>query len=76
MNEEEKQAIKELKHYGNITSYYKEREYTDIQIEKYINIVLNLIEKQQKVIEKQQNQIKKLNIENQKLFEEVINLKS
>ena len=51
MSKEEKQAIKELKHYGNITSYYKEREYTDIQIEKYINVVLNLIDKQQKVVE-------------------------
>lgn len=52
MSEEEKQAIKELKHYENMTSYYKEREYTDIQIEKYIDTVLNLIEKQQKEIEK------------------------
>jgi hypothetical protein len=58
MSEEEKQAMKELKHYGNITSYYKEREYTDIQIEKYINIVLNLIDKQQKEIEKLKDKIR------------------
>lgn len=58
MSEEEKEAIKELKHYGNMTSYYKEREYTDIQIEKYIDTVLNLIDKQQKQIEEKERQLK------------------
>lgn len=65
MTEEEKEAIKELKHYRDISSYYKEREYTDRQIEKYINIVLNLIGKQQnliKVLEKENDSLKKTKI--------------
>lgn len=48
MNKEEKEAILELKHFSNITAYWKQEEYTNSQIDSYIKIVLNLIEKQQK----------------------------
>ena len=51
MSEEEKEAIVELKHFSNITAYWKQEEYTNSQIDSYIKIVLNLIEKQQKEIE-------------------------
>ena len=51
MSEEEKEAILELKHFSNITAYWKQKEYTNSQIDSYIKIVLNLIEKQQKEIE-------------------------
>lgn len=51
MNEEEKEAILELKHFSNITAYWKQEEYTNSQTNSYIKIVLNLIKKQQKEIE-------------------------
>lgn len=51
LSEEEKKAIKELKHYINITPYWKIREYTNSEIDNYIKIVLNSFEKQQKEIE-------------------------
>lgn len=52
MTEEEKEAILELKHFSNITAYWKQEEYTNSQTDSYIKIVLNLVEKQQKEIEK------------------------
>ena len=51
MNEEEKQVIKELKHFTNMTVFWKEKEYTSSKIDNCINIVLHLIDKQQKQIE-------------------------
>lgn len=51
MLNEEKEAIKELKHYINITEYWKQEEYTNSEIDNYIKIVINLIDKQQKEID-------------------------
>ena len=59
MNEEEKEAILKLKHFSNITAYWKREEYTDSQTNSYIKIVLNLIEKQQKEINKEKEKNKK-----------------
>ena len=59
MSEEEKKAIKELKHYINITPYWKQKEYTNTEIDNYIKIVLNLIDKQQKEIERKNKLIEK-----------------
>ena len=60
MNDEEKKAIVELNHFSNMTAYWKQEEYTNSEIDNYIKIVLNLIEKQQKEIEE-------LKIQNNKL---------
>ena len=51
MTDEEKKAIVELNHFSNMTTYWKQEEYTNSEIDNYIKIVLNLIEKQQKEIE-------------------------
>lgn len=51
MSDEEKKAIVELNHFSNMTAYWKQEEYTNSEIDNYIKIVLNLIEKQQKEIE-------------------------
>ena len=51
MNEEQKQAIKELKHFISMTAFWKEKEYTSYAIDNCIGIVLHLIDKQQKEIE-------------------------
>lgn len=51
MTDEEKKAIVELNHFSNMTAYWKQEEYTNSEIDNYIKIVLNLIEKQQKEIE-------------------------
>ena len=51
MNKEEKEAILELKHFSNETPYWKQEEYSSSEVDSYIKIVLNLIEKQQKEIE-------------------------
>lgn len=37
---------------SNITAYWKQEEYTNSQIDSYIQTILNLIEKQQKELEK------------------------
>lgn len=50
MNEEEKKAIKELKHFISMTAFWKEKEYTSYAIDNCIGIVLHLIDKQQKEI--------------------------
>ena len=51
MSDEEKKAIVELNHFSNMTAYWKQEEYTNSEIDNYIKIVLNLIEKQSKEIE-------------------------
>lgn len=51
MTDEEKKAIVELKHYSSMTAYWKQEEYTNTEIDNYIKIILNLIEKQYKEIE-------------------------
>lgn len=57
MSEEEKKATIELNHFSNITAYWKKQEYTNSEINNYIKIVLNLIEKQSKEIEYLKSQI-------------------
>ena len=52
MNEEEKKAIKEVKHFKELTRYWQEEEYEEKEIAGYIETILNLIEKQQKELEK------------------------
>lgn len=56
----EKKAIKELNHYINITPYWKQEEYTNNDIDNYIKIVLDLVEKQQKDIEEKNIAINKM----------------
>lgn len=51
MTDEEKKTIVELNHFSNMTAYWKQEEYTNSEIDNYIRIILNLIEKQQKEIE-------------------------
>lgn len=51
MNKEEQEAIKELKHYINITPYWKKEEFTSSEVDIYIKIVLNYIDKQEKIID-------------------------
>ena len=51
LSDEEKKAIVELNHFSNMTAYWKQEEYTNSEIDNYIKIVLNLIEKQSKKIE-------------------------
>ena len=51
MTDEEKKAIVELNHFSNMTAYWKQEEYTNSEIDNYIKIVLNLIEKKSKEIE-------------------------
>lgn len=58
MSEEEIKAIKELKHYANITINWKQKEFTDSEINNYIKTTLNLIDKLQKEIESKNKQIK------------------
>lgn len=48
MNEEGKEAIKELKHYVNITPHWKLKEYTFSEVDNYIKTTLNYIEKLEK----------------------------
>ena len=45
---DEKEAIRELKHYINITPSWKFKEYTFNEIDNYIKTALNHIEKLQK----------------------------
>lgn len=51
MSDEEKKAIKEVKHFNQLTRYWQEEEYEEKEIAGYIGIILNLIEKQSKEIE-------------------------
>ena len=51
LSDEEKKAIVELNHFSNMTAYWKQEEYTNSEIDNYIKLVLNLIEKQSKEIE-------------------------
>lgn len=60
MNEEQKQAIKELKHFINMTAFWKEKEYTSYAIDNHIGIVLHLIDEQQKEIELMKTKINKI----------------
>lgn len=41
----------ELNHFSNMTAYWKQEEYTNSEIDNYIKILLDLIEKQSKEIE-------------------------
>lgn len=59
MNEEQKQAIKELKHFTNMTVFWKEKEYTSHEIDNCINIVLHLIDEQQKEKERIEKKLKR-----------------
>ena len=52
LSDEEKKAIVELNHFSNMTAYWKQEEYTNSEIDNYIKIVLNLIEKKSKEIER------------------------
>ena len=52
LSDEEKKAIKEVKHFNQLTRYWQEEEYEEKEIAGYIGIILNLIEKQSKEIEK------------------------
>lgn len=63
MSEEEKKALKEVKHFNRLTRYWQQEEYEEKEIEKYISILLNLIEKQQKQIQN----LKQINEEHRKL---------
>lgn len=58
MNEKEKEAILELKHFINMTLYWQQEEYTSSEIYLYIKDVLNLIEKQENKIANQEKEIK------------------
>lgn len=51
MNEKEKDALIQVKHFNNITRYWQEEEYEEKEIKKYITTILNLIERQDKMIE-------------------------
>ena len=51
MNEKEKDALIQVKHFNNITRYWQEEEYEEKEIKKYITTILNLIEKQDKIIQ-------------------------
>ena len=51
MSDEEKKAIIKLKHYCNLTQYWKNVEYEKPEFDDYIKTILNLIEKQSKEIE-------------------------
>ena len=51
MSEEEKEAIRKLKHYINITPYWKQEEYTSSEVDHYIKIALNHTDKLQKIID-------------------------
>lgn len=58
MSDEEKKAIKEVKHFNQLTRYWQEEEYEEKEIAGYIGIILNLIEKQSKEIEELKDKIK------------------
>lgn len=51
MSDEERKAIKEVNHFKELTRYWQEEEYEEKEIAGYIEIILNLIEKQSKEIE-------------------------
>lgn len=51
LSDKEKKAIKEVKHFNQLTRYWQEEEYEEKEIAGYIGIILNLIEKQSKEIE-------------------------
>ena len=51
MNEKEKDALIQVKHFNNITRYWQEEEYEEKEIKKYITTILNLIEKQEEIIQ-------------------------
>ena len=59
LSDEEKKAIVELNHFSNMTAYWKQEEYTNSEIDNYIKLVLNLIEKQSKEIEELKEKTKK-----------------
>ena len=55
LSDEEKKALKEVKHFNQLTRYWQEEEYEEKEIAGYIATVLNLIEKQSKEIEELKN---------------------
>ena len=64
LSDEEKKAIKELKHFKELTRYWQEEEYEEKEIAGYIETILNLIKKQSKEIEelKEKNRQGKMRI--------------
>ena len=60
MNEEEKKAIVELKHYANITTHWKQEEFTDSEIDNYIKLTLNYISKLRKELDKKDKVINEI----------------
>lgn len=72
MSEEEKKAIVELKHFSNLSAYWKEEEYTNSETDNYVKSVLNLIEKQQSVINEMAKQLAGLTIWNTEKDEPLI----
>ena len=57
LSDEERKAIKEVKHFKELTRYWQEEEYEEKEIAGYIETILNLIEKQSKEIEEMKKQI-------------------
>ena len=67
LSDEEKKAIKEVKHFNQLTRYWQEEEYEEKEIAGYIEIILNLIKKQSKEIEELKDKCKELIFEKQEL---------
>ena len=57
LSDEEREAIKEVKHFNQLTRYWQEEEYEEKEIAEYITTILNLIEKQSKEIEEYKKQL-------------------
>ena len=72
MSDEEKKAIKEVKHFKELTRYWQEEEYEEKEIAGYIEIILNLIEKQSKEIEDNKKYIVQLTDEQYRKLVDII----
>ena len=73
MNDEKKEAIIKLKHYINMTPYWKQEEYTSSELDYYIKIALNYIDELQEENKKLKEKLHKKNeriIELNKLLED------
>ncbi len=75
MSDEEKKAIKEVKHFKELTRYWQEEEYEEKEIAGYIATVLNLIEKQSKEIEEAEQKERKAYIDGTNVAHELCNKK-
>ena len=69
VSEQEKEAIVQLKHYSNITAYWKQEEYTNSEVDSYIKTTLNYIEKLQKENEEYHRIKKELIRVNKKIYD-------